>query len=122
MSIERDLELHFTRRQLFGLGARGIGVAALSSMFGQSLFAQARPGLPHFDLKTIRAVSLDPADDDIREMATHVLRSTFGALGTGRRPVVDEIAVAVAHLNAACVFARMHAGRLNYRKIGRAHV
>ena len=58
MSIERDLELHFTRRQLFGLGARGIGVAALSSMFGQSLFAQARPGLPHFAPKAKRVIFL----------------------------------------------------------------
>lgn len=72
-------------------------------------------GLPDFDLRTVRAVSLDPTDDDIREMATHYLRSSFATLGTGRRPIVDEVAMAVAHLNAACVFARLHAGRLNYR-------
>ena len=75
------------------------------------------PGTPHIDLGIVRSVSLDPADDDIRETATHFLRSTFGALGTGRRPIVDEIAVAVSFLNAACVLARMHAGRLNYRTV-----
>jgi hypothetical protein len=75
------------------------------------------PGLPSLDLRTVRRVSLDPADDDIRETATHYLRSVFGTLGTGRRPIVEEIAMAVALLNAACVFARMHAGRLNYRTV-----
>lgn len=78
------------------------------------------PGLPILDLSTVRRVSLDATDDDIREMATHFLRSTFGSLGTGRKPLVDEIAMAVAHLNAACVLARMHAGRLNYRTVDAA--
>ena len=34
MSIQRELDLHLTRRQLFGLTARGIGVAALGSLLG----------------------------------------------------------------------------------------
>ena len=33
MTIERELELHLTRRQLFGLTARGIGIGALASLF-----------------------------------------------------------------------------------------
>lgn len=77
-------------------------------------------GLSSFDLTTIRGVSLDPTDADIRETATHYLRSVFGTLGTGRRPVLEEIAMAVALLNTACVFARMHAGRLNYRTVDAA--
>jgi len=77
-------------------------------------------GSSSFDLSTIRGVSLDFADDDIRETATHYLRSVFSTLGTGRRPIVEEIAVAVAILNCACVFARMHAGRLNYRTVDAA--
>jgi len=77
-------------------------------------------GLPIFDLRTIRGVSLDLADDDIRETATHFLRSVFSTLGTGRRSMVEELAVAVAILNCACVFARMHAGRLNYRTVDAA--
>ena len=34
MTIERELDLHLTRRQFFGLTARGIGVAALGSLLG----------------------------------------------------------------------------------------
>jgi len=67
------------------------------------------PGTAGFDLSAARAVALDISDHDIREIATHLLRSQFETIGTGRRPIVDEIAMAVAHLNAACVFARMDA-------------
>ena len=35
----------------------------------------------------------------------------FETVGTGRRSIVDEIAMAVTHLNAACVFARIDAAR-----------
>jgi len=73
-----------------------------------------------FDLSRARSVTIDMADDDIRETATHYLRSTFSTIGTGRRPVVDELSMAVAHLNAACTFARMHAARLNYRTVDAA--
>ena len=34
MSLHDELDLHLTRRQLFGLGARGIGVGALASLIG----------------------------------------------------------------------------------------
>jgi Fe-S-cluster containining protein len=66
-------------------------------------------GTAGFDLAAARTSALDIGDDDIREIATHFLRSQFETIGSGRRPIVDEIAMAVAHLNAACVFARMDA-------------
>jgi hypothetical protein len=71
MSIERDFDLHYTRRQLFGLGAKGIGIAALGSLLGPDvLFAnqtgqhapggQARglAGLPHFAARAKRLIFL----------------------------------------------------------------
>src|SRR6476619_1514838 len=70
MSILRDLDLHCTRRQLFGLTARGIGGAALSSLLGSSLAAAsaaveqrdpktgALAGLPHFAPKAKRVIFL----------------------------------------------------------------
>jgi len=67
------------------------------------------PGNAAFNLRTARAVSLDVTDDAVREVATHYLRSLFETIGTGRRAVVEEVSMAVAHLNAACVFARIHA-------------
>src|SRR5947207_5103921 len=70
MSLFRDLDLHCTRRQLFGLTARGIGGAALSSLLGPGLAAasasieQRDPktgglaGLPHFAAKAKRVIFL----------------------------------------------------------------
>jgi hypothetical protein len=37
--LKRELELHLTRRQLFGLGAKGIGLAALASLLKLDGFA-----------------------------------------------------------------------------------
>ncbi len=70
MSLVRDLDLHCTRRQLFGLTARGIGGAALSSLLGPTLAAAsaggqqrdaksgALTGLPHFAAKAKRVIFL----------------------------------------------------------------
>jgi Fe-S-cluster containining protein len=68
-------------------------------------------GVAGFDLRRARAVTLDLEDDAVREIATHYLRAMFETVGTGRRSIVDEIAMTVTHLNAACVFARAHAAR-----------
>ncbi|HXD72152.1 MAG TPA: YkgJ family cysteine cluster protein [Vicinamibacterales bacterium] len=75
------------------------------------------PAAAGFDLPAARQVTLDVADDEIREIATHYLRSVVTTLGTGRRPIVDELSMAVAYLNAACVLARMQSARLNYRTV-----
>ena len=55
MTTERDIELHFTRRQLFGLTARGIGAAALGSLLSPQLWA-AGPGLPDSPDSRTRAI------------------------------------------------------------------
>src|SRR5918996_721636 len=36
-----ELDLHLTRRQLFGLAAKGIGIGALGSLVREDLFASA---------------------------------------------------------------------------------
>ena len=70
MTIHRDIDLHLTRRQLFGLGARGIGLGALGSLLGlEGLSAgsvqEARDpktggivGLPHFAPRAKRVIFL----------------------------------------------------------------
>src|SRR5690349_8744563 len=70
MNIDRELDLHLTRRQLFGLASRGIGVAALGSLISpEMLLAQsAAPArdpktgglvdLPHFAPKAKRVIFL----------------------------------------------------------------
>jgi hypothetical protein len=71
MSFQRELDLHLTRRQLFGLTAKGIGGVALGSLMGGSAAAasaaidQARdlkvaalPGIPHLPAKAKRVIFL----------------------------------------------------------------
>jgi uncharacterized protein DUF1501 len=53
-----ELDLHLTRRQLFGLTARGIGAAALGALLRDDLFAMAQPGGPHFAPKAKRVIFL----------------------------------------------------------------
>src|SRR5262249_44651020 len=56
-----DLDLHLTRRQLFGLAARGIGAAALGALLRDDLFAMAAgqlQGVPHFAPKAKRVIFL----------------------------------------------------------------
>jgi hypothetical protein len=67
MNFQQELNSHLTRRQLFGLGAKGIGIAALASLFKTDglAFDEARDaktgglvGLPHFAPKVKRVILL----------------------------------------------------------------
>jgi uncharacterized protein (DUF1501 family) len=66
MNLKQELDQHLTRRQLFGLGAKGIGIAALASLLGQDGFsAQEKDpkngglvGLPHFPPSVKRVILL----------------------------------------------------------------
>jgi hypothetical protein len=69
MDLKRELELQMTRRQLFGLGAKGIGLAALSSLLKADGYAAqtenprnpktgGMQGLPHHPPKIKRIIYL----------------------------------------------------------------
>ena len=71
MNFKRELDLHLTRRQLFGLSAKGLGIAALASLLkqdGLALFAGEESnrdpktggliGLPHHTPKVKRVIFL----------------------------------------------------------------
>jgi hypothetical protein len=58
MTIERDFDLHFTRRQLFGLSAKGIGIAALGSLLGPHVRLGAQSAQEARDPKTHGLTSL----------------------------------------------------------------
>jgi hypothetical protein len=69
MNLKREFDLHLTRRQFFGLGAKGIGVAAMASLFKQDGFAFDQNdshdpktgglvGLPHHAPKVKRVIFL----------------------------------------------------------------
>src|SRR5262249_1451827 len=70
MNLKREFDLHLTRRQFFGFGAKGVGVAALASLFKLDGFsfveneASRDPktgglvGLPHYAPKVKRVIFL----------------------------------------------------------------
>jgi hypothetical protein len=71
MDLDREFELMITRRQLFGLAGKGLGVAALASLLQSVGFASPQqpqpqpgakaiglPGLPHFKPKAKRVIFL----------------------------------------------------------------
>jgi hypothetical protein len=63
------------------------------------------------DLGAVRRAHVDLDDPALHAIAYHYLRAQLEALGTGPRPVLDEIAISVALLNVAVVLARMRAAR-----------
>jgi Fe-S-cluster containining protein len=69
------------------------------------------PGGEDLDLGAARRGTLDLARPELFAVAHNYLRSTVETLGTGRRSVVDEAAVAVAFLQAGCVLAAFRAAR-----------
>jgi lysine-N-methylase len=69
------------------------------------------PGVGDVDLRGGRLVARGLDDPAVRDLVLHYLRATVEELGTGRRPVVDELVMAVALLNAALAFAAMRAGQ-----------
>jgi len=75
------------------------------------------PGLPGLDLAAARRAKLDPGDPEVHGLAGNYLRAALQTLGTGRRPVLDELAVAVAFLNAAGVLAAQRAARARRPKV-----
>jgi Fe-S-cluster containining protein len=77
-------------------------------------------GVGRFDRSLGRGVDVDVNGPDLQPVIQHYLRSSIQTMGTGVRPVVDELAVAVASLNAACALAKMKAaaaGRVVDRRI-----
>jgi hypothetical protein len=59
-------------------------------------------------------------DEAVHGIAHRYIRASLDTLGTGRRPIVEEVSMTVAHLNAACVLARMHAAASGQREVDAA--
>ena len=64
ISPEDQAVLNETRRQFFARGARGLGVAALTSMFAR---AEGASGLPHFQPKVKRLLDIAPLIPEMKE-------------------------------------------------------
>jgi Fe-S-cluster containining protein len=75
------------------------------------------PEAAGFDLGRARAMPLRLNDPTVHAIAHRYLRAGFETLGTGRRTVLDEVAMTVAQLNAACVLAGRHAAANGKRAV-----
>ena len=67
------------------------------------------PGTPEFNFGRAISIGIRLDDPELHAIMHRYLKTGFQTLGTGRRPIVDEVAMIVAHLNAACVLGGMHA-------------
>jgi hypothetical protein len=100
LSVQAWLDPVLTQRT-FGRRARLVRLA--THLHGVA------PGTPVFDLRRAVGARIDLDDPELHALVYRYVRTGFETLGTGRRPIVDEVAVIIAHLNAACVFGGMHA-------------
>jgi Fe-S-cluster containining protein len=75
------------------------------------------PGTARFSRHRAMTTQFPMDDEGVTGIAHRYLRTSFETLGTGRRPVVDEVAMIVAHLNAACALAGMHAATNGKRAV-----
>jgi len=69
------------------------------------------PRVGDVDMSAGRRAPVDLHDAEVRGLAYNYLRASIAALGTGRRPVIDEMALHAALLNVALALAAMRAGR-----------
>jgi hypothetical protein len=75
------------------------------------------PATETVDRAVLRRVTLDLSDPDVHRIVKHALRSSVDGLGTGRRPVIDELAVQIATLVAGIALAAMAAHRAGRDRI-----
>lgn len=67
------------------------------------------PAAEGYDLGASRRVAAGFQDPEVAALARNYLRAALGTLGTGRRPVLDELALAFAYLEAGRVLGAMKA-------------
>jgi Fe-S-cluster containining protein len=91
-----------TRLQVENKGASGLRLALrLRLLRLLAHFHGLAPGVSGIDLGALRDVRVDVDDPALQPVARHYLRASIEGLGTGKRPVLDELAVAFSYLSAA---------------------
>jgi Fe-S-cluster containining protein len=78
------------------------------------------PATKAVDRAALRRVMLDLSDPEVRRILQHGVRASVDALGTGRRPMIDELAVAIATLVAGIDLAAMATHRAGRDRIDAA--
>jgi hypothetical protein len=67
------------------------------------------PAVGRVNLRALRRSRVDVNAPELQPIVHNYLRASIESLGGGERPVVDEMAMAVSYLNAACALAAMNA-------------
>ena len=75
------------------------------------------PGSETIDRNVLRRVTLDLSDPGVHRIVKHALCASVDGLGTGRRPLIDELAVQIATLVAGIALAAMTAHRAGGERI-----
>ncbi len=77
------------------------------------------PAPADFDLRRGRGIVVDVDSPALQPLVHTALRNAIGALGTGRRPVLSELALAVGLLRAALAIAAVRAGESGRAEVDR---
>ena len=72
-------------------------------------FHRLAPAVDRVNVRVLRRQRVDVNAPAIQPVAYHYLRASIEALGARERPVLDDFAIAVSCLNAACALAVMNA-------------
>lgn len=70
-------------------------------------FHRLAPASGGVDLAALRRGRVDVNAPEIQPVAYHYLRASIASLGAADRPVLDDLAIAVSFLNAACALSLM---------------
>jgi lysine-N-methylase len=102
-----------TRLQVENSGASGLKLALRLRLLRLLLhFHGLGGGVSGIELGARSRARVDVDDPALQGVVRHYLRSSIEGLGTGKRPVLEELALAFAYLNAACDLAAMKAAQL----------
>lgn len=80
------------------------------------------PATSGVDLEAARRARVSLDGPEVHALVHNYLRAQIATLGTGRRPVLEEIGIAVALLNAALLIAAMRAARAGRPAAGASDV
>jgi len=72
-------------------------------------FHRLAPAVDRVNVGALHGHAVDINAPEIRPIVFHYLRSTLETLGGRERPLIDDLAMAVSFLNAACALAAMNA-------------
>ncbi len=79
------------------------------------------PAIAGYDLRAAGRAHLVKRDPAVAGLIRNYLRATIETLGTGRRPLLEELCVALAFLNAAGSLAAMRAAQAGSAEIDATH-